>query len=345
MNRSGTTRMLSVLGAAVVLAAQVSVAVAQSPDAGPAGSLAPLTPETKAFKLAIGGPGLSTVGILSTVADLNSQGWQIETPELSAGELQLQGVARGEFQISSGQGPGVLLAAQQGLPVRIVQSRIKNEWTLYSKTEIAECAQLDGAKLAIHSEGSPATFMVRDWIADNCPGITPNYIILPGSENRYAALLAGEIDASPIEMPDAIALEAEAGDRFHRLTSFAETLPDLLLTPVYANIDWAKANPNTVTAFLEALLQQHRRFNADPAYFKQRVLEVLPDTDPARVDASVAAYADLQMYDPNGGITPEQQQFTIDFVTNAGGVEPGLTPEQVFDRTFLDAALARIGVQ
>ncbi|MBX3031201.1 MAG: ABC transporter substrate-binding protein [Chloroflexi bacterium] len=323
---------------ALLVAALGSPVAAQSPAA-------PVTPETTSFQLAIGGPGLSTVGILATVADLNQQGWQIETPELSAGELQLQGVASGQFQMSSGQGPGVLLAVQQGLPVKIPMSRIKNEWTLYSKSEITECAQLDGSRLAIHSEGSPATFMVRDWIAQNCPGITPNYIILPGSENRYAALLAGEIDASPIELPDAIALEAEAGDRFGRLTSFAETLPDLLLTPIYVNSDWAAANPNTVSVFLEELLQQHRKFNADAEYFKARVLEVLPATDPARVDASVAAYRELEMYDPNGGIAPEQQQFTIDFVTNAGGIEPGLAPEQAFDRTYLDAALDRIGRQ
>ncbi len=350
MSRSRPTRLFALLGvAAMLVGSQAASVVAQSADASapaePAGSLAPLVPETKSFTVAFGGPGVSTVALLATIADLNKQGWDIQTPELSAGELQLQGVAGGQFQVSSGNGPNTLLAAQSGLPVKIVMARIKNEWTLYAKKEIAECAQLDGAKLAIHSEGSPATFMTRDWIANNCPGIQPNYIILPGSENRYAALLAGEIDASPIELPDAIALEAEAGDRFGRLASFAETLPDLLLTPIYANTDWAAANPNTLTALIEAILLQQRRFNDDPAYFKQRIIETLPGTDQDRLDAVVKAYTELEMYDRNGGILPEQQQYTIDFVTNAGGLEPGLTPEQAFDRTYLDAALERIGVQ
>lgn len=353
MSRRSPLRAVSLLGAAVLLGSQAAFVGAQSPEAStapassmaPVASVAPLVPETKAFTVAFGGPGVSTVALLATIADLNSQGWQIQTPELSAGELQLQGVASGQFQISSGNGPNALLAAQQALPVQIVMARIKNEWTLYAKKEITECAQLDGAKLAIHSEGSPATFMTRDWIETNCPGITPNYIILPGSENRYAALLAGEIDASPIELPDAIALEAEAGDRYGRLTSFAETLPDLLLTPIYANTDWAAANPNTMTAFLEAVLLEQRRYNDDPAYFKQRIIETLPGTDQGRLDAVVQAYTDLEMYDRNGGILPEQQQYTIDFITNAGGIEPGLTPEQAFDRTYLDAALERIGAQ
>ena len=301
-----------------------------------------MDPENKEFTLAFGGPGLSTVALLSTAKMLNEEGWNISTPELTAGELQLQGVVSGEFQMSSGSGPGVLLAAQAGAPVSIVSNRIKNEWTLYSTSDIEECSQFDGKRLAIHSEGSPATFMTRDWIENTCPGISPEYIILPGSENRFAALLAGEIDASPIELSDAIALEAEGGDRFKRQASFAEELPDLTPTPVYANSEWAEANPDTLSAFLAALIEQQRRFNEDPEYFKQTVLETLDGVNEDTVDEVIAAYVDLEMYDPTGGLTDEQQQYTIDFVTTAGGIEPGLTPDQAYDRSYLDAALAAL---
>lgn len=337
MERSQVMRRGGAVGLAALMLGSLAIpGMAQSPAAEP---MVP-EPETKSFTLAIGGPGVSTVGILATVADLNAAGWDIQTPELTAGELQLQGVASGEFQISSGNGNNVLVAAQQGLPVKAIASRIKNEWTLYSTSDITECAQLDGKRLAIHSEGSPATFMTRNWIAENCPGINPEYIILPGSENRYAALIQGEIDASPIELSDAIALEAEGGDRFARLTAFADTLPDLLLTPVYANTQWTAENPNTTTAFLVALLDNYRRFNEDPEYFKQRVIETLPGVNQDTLDAIVENYVALEMYDGTGGITPAQQQFTIDFVTNAAGIEPGLLPEQAYDRTYLDAALA-----
>jgi NitT/TauT family transport system substrate-binding protein len=332
-------------GATGTASAPASAAPPASASAG--GSAAPsaaaIEPETKEFKVAFGGPGVSTVALLHTIKLLNEDGWKIETPELSAGELQLQGVASGEFQMSSGSGPGVLLTVQQGAPIKVIVTRIKNEWTLYSKSEIADCAALNGVKLAIHSEGSPATFMTRDWIKATCPGTEPEYIILPGSENRYAALIAGEIDASPIELPDAIALEAEGGDKFKRQTSFAETMPDLLLSPVYVNSTWAQANPNTVTLFVKALLEEHKRFNEDPAYFKATVLETLDGVNEETIDEAIAAYVDLGMYDVTGGLTPEQQKFTIDFITTAGGVQPGLTPEQVFDRSYLDRALELLG--
>lgn len=334
---------MALAGATAILASSLAVPATAQDEMDPAAAAAAVGPENTEFTLAFGGPGLSTVALLSTARDLNDAGWNISTPELTAGELQLQGVASGEFQMSSGSGPGVLLAAQKGAPVAIVANRIKNEWTLYSKSEIEECAQLDGVKLAIHSEGSPATFMTRDWIEQTCSGIQPEYIILPGSENRFAALLADEIDASPIELSDAIALEAEGGDRFRRQASFAEELPDLTPTPVYANTDWASANPDTLTAFLAALLTQQRKFNADPEYFKLRALEVLGDgVNEATLDEVIGAYVDLEMYDPTGGLLDSQQQYTIDFVTQAGGIEPGLSPDEVYDRSYLDAALASL---
>lgn len=334
MRRSQTLRVTA-LASALAMAVAGTGAIASAQSEG-------MEPETTEFTLAFGGPGLSTVALLSTAADLNEAGWNISTPELTAGELQLQGVASGEFQMSSGSGPGVLLAAQRGAPVEIIANRIKNEWTLYATNEVGDCSGLDGSRLAIHSEGSPATFMTRNWIEQTCAGIAPEYIILPGSENRFAALLADEIDASPIELSDAIALEAEGGDRFVRLASFAEELPAITPTPIYVNSDWASQNPNTVTAFLVALLEQQRRFNEDPEYFKQRTLEVLEGINEETIDEVIAAYVELEMYDPTGGITEEQQQGTIDFVTQAEGIEPGLEPGDVYNRTYLDAALEQL---
>lgn len=318
-----------------------TAAATEAPSSDPTPE--PVEPETTSFAVAFGGPGVSTVALLSAIRLLNEEGWKIETPELSAGELQLQGVASGQFQLSSGSGPGVMKLAQEGLPVRIVMSRIKNEWTLYARSSITQCSQLGGVKLAIHSEGSPATFMTRDYIANECAGTEPNYIILPGSENRFAALLADEIDASPIELSDAIQLEAQGAGRFNRLASFAEELPNLLLTPIYVNSAWAEQNPNTVALLLKKVLEQHRRFNADPAYFKEEIVRTLEGVNQDTIDETVAAYVELEMYDPTGGITAEQQQFSISFVEKAGGIAPGLTPDKAFDRSYLDKALELLG--
>lgn len=325
-------------------AATTTVGGSETPETTTGGGEEPasedLQPETTEFDFATSGVGFSWVGVMATIDKLNGQGWNISTPELAASELQVEGVARGEFEMSAGATNAVLLASQADFPIEMVVERVKTEWTAYAAAEFPTCESLDGATLAIHSEGSPATFMVNNWIELNCPEIEPDYLILPGSENRYAALLAGEIDASPIELSDAIALEQEGGDAFVRLASFAADLPDLRTTNVYGNTEWMEENPNTVTIFIKTLLEEHRRFLEDPEYLKEATLEFIPGVNPDTLDAIVDAYVELEMFDPDGGLSPESQQYTIDFFVDAGLVEAGLAPEDVFDRTYLDAALA-----
>lgn len=299
-------------------------------------------PESTSFAFATGGVGFSWVGVMSTIDQLNQAGWDIETPELSASELQVEGTARGEFQMSAGSTNGALLATQAGFPVTMVTERVKTEWTLYSKSELDSCEALDGVTLAIHSEGSPATFMVQNWIEENCPDIEPNYLIMPGSENRYAALLSGEIDASPIELSDAISLEAEGGDDFTRLASFAEDLPDLRTTNVYGNPEWMAENPNTVATFIATLLTEYRKYAEDPAYLEEQALEYIPGVNPDTLGEVAAAYAELAMFDPDGGVSQESQEYTIEFFVEAGLIEDGLKPADAFDRSYLEAALASL---
>ena len=296
-------------------------------------------PETTSFSFATGGVGFSWVGILTAIDNLRSEGWEIETPELAASELQVEGVARGEFQMSTGATNAVAVAVEQGSPVHMFVSRVRNEWTLYAASDYPTCESLGGARLAIHSEGSPATFMTRNWIEETCPGTQPSYIILPGSENRYAALLAGEIDASPIELSDAIKLEAEGGDAYTRLTSFAETLPELEPTNIYGNPEWMAQNPNTVAIFTAELLSEHRKFNEDPGYLREKVLEHLPQTDEENLDAVVEAYVEADMFPVDGGMSPESQEYTINFFAEAGLIGDQVTPSDAYDRTYLERAL------
>jgi NitT/TauT family transport system substrate-binding protein len=298
-------------------------------------------PETTSFTFGTTGVGFSWTGVMSAIGNLNEQGWDIETPEISESALLIEGTARGEFQMSAGATNAVMLAAQSGHGVEIVTSRVKNEWTMYAKAEYDSCESLDGVRLAIHSEGSPATFMVREWIESTCPGTEPEYVIMPGSENRYAALISGEIDASPIELSDAITLQAEAGDDFVELANFSEDLPKLTLTEIFGNPEWMAENPNTVTAFITAILDEHERYAEDPDYLKEQALEHIPSVNADQIDAVAQAYSEMEMFATDGGLDDEAQQFTVDFFVDAGLVEEGVSPDDVFNLSYLEAARAK----
>ena len=85
---------------------------------------------------------------------------------------------------------------------------VANDWSVLAKADIVHCADLDQRRMAIHSECSVSAAMLRAYIEKTCPGTEPEYLIIPGSENRASALLVGEIDAAPVELIDAVRINA-----------------------------------------------------------------------------------------------------------------------------------------
>lgn len=330
-------RALSTLAAVMILATACGGSDTDTASTGSGDEEAATGPFTVGFTT----PGVASLPFLAAIDALREEGYEIETPELAEPELLVDGLARGEFQFSSETTNAALLAAQQGAPVRIVSDLLDNSWTVYGAEGYGTCEDLDGVRVAIHSEGSASAAMIRDWIATECPGTEPNYLVIAGSPNRYAALLAGEIDATPLELADAMALEAEAGDRFTRITSMAESLPQLRPTTVYGNGDWMAENPEVTRTLIQAQLEQNRMVAEDPAYLVELIERYLPEQE--NVEAVAEAYA--PMFPVNGGLSEENLEFTIDFFAGAGAIEPGLAVEEAADLSYLRNVLDEIGTE
>jgi NitT/TauT family transport system substrate-binding protein len=330
----------------IVLAFATLMLLAACGGSGGGGGDASSSGNTKTFTAAFTSIGLSSSPFLAALDDLRGQGYKVETPEIAESELVTEGVANGQFAFGSGANNAVMTAVNKGANLKLIVDRVNNEWTLYARKNITSCADLNGKRLAIHSEGAVSTVMVRNYIEKNCPGTQPNYIVISGSPNRVAALISDEIDASPLEVGDAATIEKQAGDRFALLASFSEELPQLRTTSVYVNGDFAAKNPDTVTAVVKAILQQHRKIEEDPAYLKQigqkyagKVLEA--DT----VDDVVQTYVDRKMFPVDGGLTEEGLKYTAEFFgpDQSKAVDVVLPVDKFADLTFLNRALGELG--
>jgi ABC-type nitrate/sulfonate/bicarbonate transport system substrate-binding protein len=189
--------------------------------------------------------------------------------------------------------------------------------------------------------------MLRDWINNNCPeDVAASYepLIIEGSQNRLAALLADQIDTSPVEFGDALILEQEGG--YTNVVSFAEDLPGLHPTSVYGNADWMAENPDAVKALIRALLEQHRRINSEDGYLMELFTEYLPEEAAGEnAEAIVQAYVDAGLFPDDGGLDEEAVQYTIDFFgpNGTGDIEEELSPDQVADLSYLQAVLDELG--
>jgi len=346
-----------VFGGAVLVGACTSSGATSTPSTAPASvpasmepSVAPTEmPGTKTFSVGFTSPGLSTAPYLAALDAMRGQGYTIDTPIIESSELLTQGVAGGQFAFGSGANNSVLAAIEAGANVKVITSRVQNEWTLYARTAtIKSCADLGGKKLAIHSEGAVSTAMVKNYVNEKCSGTEPSYIVIAGSPNRLAALLADQIDASPLELGDAITVDAQAPDRFSLLTSLAQDLPELQTTSIYVNGDFAEANPGTVQALVKAVIVEYRRVGGDAAALQADAEKYTADSiDMTTIAAAAAKYVELKMFPANGGITKENLDYTAKFFgpSGAGAVKTDFTLDQWADLSYQDAVLAELGTQ
>jgi NitT/TauT family transport system substrate-binding protein len=179
-------------------------------------------------------------------------------------------------------------------------------------------------------------------MAEVCPAAAPEILIIPGSENRAAALLAGQIDATTAEPADVVQLLAQASDRFHVLVDFASRLPDLVTTGVQVNSAFASAHPQAVRDLVRAVLEIHRRVRADPDLLSRQAVDRL-GYDSNEVPAILETHLGMGAWDVDGGLSLEAVEYSLEFYIRTGSLDPGLTEARVADLTILEAVLEEIG--
>ncbi len=347
MMRRSFRLTLSALSVGMLLLGACAPAAPASPAGGAqAGSsgAAPANTGVREFKMGYGSSaGFSHVALMTAVEALNQKGYKIENVFFAQGEIGLQAAQSGEVAFQNGTTSDLLNSVQKGSNLKIISDRNANEWTIYSAGSIQKCDDLNGKKLAVHSTAAVSTAMTLDYLKTTCPNAKPNQLIIAGSDNRAAALIAGQIDATPLELADGIALDKKSPGKFRRLVDFAHGLPNLDTSALYVNGDFLAKNPQVVRDMLREQLNAHRRFADDPAFFKQQVTKFLPEFDKSNLDDIIKGYKEISGFDLNGGITPEKLDYTIKFFTDAGTIKPGLKASDVADFAPLNDVLKEIG--
>ena len=299
---------------------------------------------TAAFTLAFPDvPDTSDVAVLAAIDDMKERGYNAETVILSDPELGTEGLARNEFQFMVGGGVAPILAISQGAPIRMIGERAGSEWLMMSVGDITECEDLDGARVGIHSESGTTTAMVRSYIQENCPEISPQYLVIPGSPNRVQAMIAGELDASPATIGDIVNLEASGELDPNILANFIETIPKFRNALFYGNTDFMSANEDVTVELLRSQLEQHRRINEDPAYLTDLMTRYLEDIDPDVAQRIAQQYVDLEIFANDGGLDLSDIEWSLEFFEEYEFTPEVYAVEDVVDTSYLEQAREEIG--
>lgn len=281
---------------------------------------------------------LGDVPSLMALDLLAEQGYEVTTTFFSGTDLAAEALSRGDAQVGAGSVEVFWSAVEQGADIVTIMEQVRNTWTLVSTNAIEQCADIDGKRLALTSEGSGSAALTRAYIDRYCPGTEYEVVLISGSSNRAAALLAGQVDVTPLELIDAQRIEQEAPGQVRVLARFADELPDMMVTGIYANREFAEANPSVVEDYLRAVLNIHQQIEDNPDLLVQRAAEVLGQ-DPAELTPIIQAHLDFDAWPTDGGLTGERFGNSLAFYLDTGDLSTGLTPGDIADERYLQAVL------
>ena len=115
----------------------------------------------------------------------------------------------------------------------------------YSKLEDLNCEPI-----LLHSRGG-GTDSIANVIEDKLGIKLGKRSYVPGSANRIVALIAGQTDATIVDLSNKNKLVKQQGDKFNVLPMFEVDASDEAL---FANLDWIKANEKDVGIFVSSLI-------------------------------------------------------------------------------------------
>jgi ABC-type nitrate/sulfonate/bicarbonate transport system substrate-binding protein len=281
------------------------------------------------------------VGYLPTaiaIDRLNELGHEIEVVELGGNPNQLQAAATGAIDITVLA--QVMDAIDQGFDSRMFMAANTNEFLMVGRAGIESCEDLAGKDVAIHSVGSFVGQLAIQWMAADCPEIDANMTVIEGSENRLAALLADQIDASPVDLQDWTLLQQAAPGKFTVVEDFTKSVP-ILRAAFGAQQSFIKENPELIRDWISVHLDVYEEIYENPTLLVEKGKELLGEINPEVLPNIVDTFLTARVWPTDGGLSEESVQETIDFFNNDGEPYANITsPKDVIDRTILDEVLS-----
>ena len=262
-----------------------------------------------------------------------ANGLDYEWTAFSDEELAIQAVLSGQMDI----GFGTPYAAMQRsrAPIRIVFQLSKLKFFPVTSKKYSTLEDLNGEPIMLHSRGG-GTDSIANVIEDKLDIKFGKRSYVPGSSNRIAALIAGQTDATIVDLSNKNKLMKLQGDKFNVLPMFEVDASDEAL---FGNLDWIKANEKDVDIFVKALLSVWRDMHKDPTVISR---ETNPDGPIGQLpkeilDSLDGFYADAVaggLYDPNGG-GRKAAQADMEWYSAAGHLTGDLASLKIEDFWYL----------
>jgi NitT/TauT family transport system substrate-binding protein len=269
-----------------------------------------------------------------------ANGLDYEWTAFAEEELAIQAVLSGDMDIAFGTPYAAMQRSKA--PVRIIFQLSRLVFFPVATKDFTTLKDLDGQPIMLHSRGGGTDSIAN--VIEAKEGITfGDRSYVPGSDKRVIAMLAGQANATILDLSNRNKIMAEAPDRFNSLPMFEVKASDEAL---FANLDWIKENEEAVNILVAALHSVWTDMAKDPTIIRRETdpngpigqlpPEVLDELDGFYTEAVAGG-----LYDPNGG-GREAAMADLEWYTGAGqldGDPASLNPDDFWYFAPLDAAM------
>jgi NitT/TauT family transport system substrate-binding protein len=229
-----------------------------------------------------------------------AMGLDYEWTAFSDEELAIQAILSGQMDIGFGTPYSAMQRAKA--PVRIIFQLSKLKFFPVSSKKYSKLEDLNGQPILLHSRGG-GTDSIANVIEDKLNIKFGKRSYVPGSANRIVALVAGQTDATIVDLSNKNKLVKTHGNKFNVLPMFEVDASDEAL---FANINWIKKNEKDVDIFVKALVSVYRDMYKDPTIIRRETdpngpIGQLPKEVLDTLDGFYRDAVDGGLYDPNGG--------------------------------------------
>ena len=289
--------------------------------------------------------GYGPLWVAANMGFFERQSLDVDLIVIRASDVGIQALAGGSLEIAGSASDAPIAAVEKGLDLVIVGGIINGlTQSIMANKKFKTYNDLRGATFGAISLTSGVTFALRQVLKAKGLEYPRDYklLVIGGTPQTYAALVAGQIDAAALSLPVNYAAEEQG---FNEIGRFVDVIPNYQLAALSAKRSWAEKNRPVLVRVMRAMAQtmrwmhQNRDATAD---FLAKEMKLKPE----HARRGWEFYTSTRTWHPDGDVNIEGLQVVTQIYfeqTQVKGPVPNAT--KYVDQSYLREALKEMGTR
>jgi NitT/TauT family transport system substrate-binding protein len=287
--------------------------------------------------------GYGPLWVASKMGFFDRHGLDVELVVIRASDVGIQALAGGSLDIAGSASDAPIAAIERGLDLVIIGGIINGlTQSIMAAKKFKTYEDLRGATFGAISLTSGVTFALRQVLKVKGLEYPRDYklLVIGGTPQTYAALVAGQIDAAALSLPVNYAAEEQG---FNEIGRFVDVIPNYQLAALSAKRSWTEKNRPVAVRVMKAMAETMRWLHGNKEAASAFLAKEM-NLKPEHARRGWEFYAKTRIWHPDGDVNVEGlQAVTRIYWEQTQSKGPVPSPAKYIDQTYLRDALKELG--